>query len=749
MATFQLVSLGYEVKRVCIFDGLIRKLKIISKMIIILVYSFVATRALILKSTKPGYASLDPSTFFLMIFALIPIICFSLSLLRCQKDWVLAKRFKTLKRDEEFLHLFHILLALIQVREDPDGFIRLNGFLRVNSQDYAIEDKDQEEDQTSTEEVPNLRTRWEMILQSSERESADPFDLNFEQKEERRYLEFLEYLAGESLKRVPGSARLRLFLASFLYHKLNKRWRAVYLLKELKNIKTTLRERLTAGRLMTKIEREITLEKGRELKEGQVSCESILNFENSFDKFISILEKGTEMNLEMWRELSNKAPDSKKIMVLGKQVLVIDKTIRANYKQVESFDLQKSQLLLIYGGYLRDVIHDEQASIEVLERATRILKYHKFVKNIKEGGTHRLIEIIQKSSNVCIIQVSAEARNFGEIVRVSRSIVDNLGYQPKEIIQENISILMPKFLGEHHNTLMRRYFETEGDGIVGTKRVVMAKNKKGYLIEMNLDLRVISNITKGLKLVGVIHPVDQAPIEMIDDLTSTTFSPRKSLLSRSRKEHFEDQLTSQIHKIQYVYETGEIIGVSESCYHHFGLKSNLFNQERADFGPTNIEDVISGISFPSNLQGLESENGMTLEINTLGLEQKLYLAEHYEQGNEIQVRESLSSNQGSENDRSLEPESIPSSSETNSMSQAQIFETDSEFKEISKLTKARIKAKIAKRVTVSHTQNLSLVDLHIEEIVEEEVESFENECSLMRESIQTIEEAVRKGFSNL
>jgi PAS domain S-box-containing protein len=67
-----------------------------------------------------------------------------------------------------------------------------------------------------------------------------------------------------------------------------------------------------------------------------------------------------------------------------------------------------------------------------------------------------------ENTNTCIVTISGNYSNIGIINNTNNEILRMLGYSPSEIIDQNVSRIMPKIYGEMHDNFLRRFLE-EGD----------------------------------------------------------------------------------------------------------------------------------------------------------------------------------------------------------------------------------------------------------------------------------------------
>ena len=79
-----------------------------------------------------------------------------------------------------------------------------------------------------------------------------------------------------------------------------------------------------------------------------------------------------------------------------------------------------------------------------------------------------------ENSSTCIIIISGNANSLGQIINCNREVISVLGYSKYEIIGGNVTRLMPKAYGEHHEEFMKNYLNTNRPKVIGIERKVMA-----------------------------------------------------------------------------------------------------------------------------------------------------------------------------------------------------------------------------------------------------------------------------------
>mgnify|MGYP006275576231 CR=1 FL=1 len=98
------------------------------------------------------------------------------------------------------------------------------------------------------------------------------------------------------------------------------------------------------------------------------------------------------------------------------------------------------------------------------------------------------LEPAQKIQN--ILDITADAmitiNQHGIIQSYSDNSQNLFGYQPDDVVGENIRILMPESVGKKHDTYLKNYLETGQANIIGKGRELTARHKDGYDIPIYL-----------------------------------------------------------------------------------------------------------------------------------------------------------------------------------------------------------------------------------------------------------------------
>lgn len=99
--------------------------------------------------------------------------------------------------------------------------------------------------------------------------------------------------------------------------------------------------------------------------------------------------------------------------------------------------------------------------------------------------------------------------HLGVIQRFNRSAQQIFGYSETEVLQQNVSILMPEPTRTQHDRHISRYLETGKAAIIGQGRIERGQRKSGEIFPMRLSVGE-SKQADTVHFVGIVHDLSQA-----------------------------------------------------------------------------------------------------------------------------------------------------------------------------------------------------------------------------------------------
>ncbi|KAL4459259.1 hypothetical protein ABPG73_001296 [Tetrahymena malaccensis] len=523
------------------------------------------------------------------MFITLPFICVVYQMILVKRNnSYMTKQIKNFKKDLEIENYINILLNLIESRDQAYPSIQLEGVLK-----YHIKYCNKAADQCF------CRTFSQMKEDDDEEGNLNAQTLNYgesNQKTKNWYL-FLRSIVADAIDRFPKSAKLHLLHAYILQGKLQNKFKSLFALMFACECKPNFQEEFSIYRYKHIIEEEMVENDIRTQESKGIEVNSIVNFQNKFVIFLNSIEKSVMLHLEFWSKLLEDTPDIQKILSLGSKITNTVDQVTDLYNQLQEINQNHIKCLEIYGNFLKEIVHDDQEGTKVIEKAEYVSKSNQANKQFVDSDKIKYGE----NSNTCIITVSGNLNSVGTISNTNNETMRLLGFKKNEIIDQNVSRIMPKVVGDMHDKFMRRFFDTSQSNLIGHERFVFCLHKKGYLIPCTIMIKVLPNLDNGIQIVGFLKEVENHS-------------------QKGQYEHDED-----IHYLIFREDSYQIQGISESCYTNFGIPASLMYGNTSNAPEFTIDSIIPGIVDPKNADELKSVHGVILTIDTTYVQQNFLI----------------------------------------------------------------------------------------------------------------------------
>ena len=110
--------------------------------------------------------------------------------------------------------------------------------------------------------------------------------------------------------------------------------------------------------------------------------------------------------------------------------------------------------------------------------------------------------------NPCIVIASGDKQSIGVILDMNIEASLTLELTRQELIGANLTTFIPKVYANHHNYWMNRYFDNNRETIINTQRRVYAMNRRGFIIPCDLLVKIIPDLSDGIKIVGMFAKIN-------------------------------------------------------------------------------------------------------------------------------------------------------------------------------------------------------------------------------------------------
>ncbi|KAL4450352.1 hypothetical protein ABPG74_009058 [Tetrahymena malaccensis] len=481
------------------------------------------------------------------------LICFPMfwnvyrNIVHHRKSYFIQLSIKDFKKDEDVEVYVNVLIDLIESRENAESRIKLEGILKYHSKSCPKDTcycRQLLHDETKDEESQILSKKW---------------------------YQFVRSILEDSLEKFVKSSRLHLLHAYIQHEKLKNKFKALFELMIAREHKPNIQEEFSIFRFANQIEDEI---KDSDEKTGDtrnVDVNKIVLFQKRFIEFQEIIDRSVQLHLDFWRELLEENPEIQKIESMGSKItstveqvnlylqnlsiiLIFNYFVQVKDQFQKLRDIYSNHIkcLEIYGYFLKDIVNDDIEGEKILDN----VKYAKNSQSVNKQFVDQDRLKYGENSNTAILTVSGNYGQIGTVTNLNNELTRILGWSKADVIEQNISRIMPKVYADLHDKFMEHYLETSEGKVIGIERTVMCLNKDSFLVPCTLMIKVLPNLSEGIQIVGFLKDIEAA----------------NSILKTSSNDQDE-----KVHYMIYRTDNDSYVmqGVTQSCYNALGIPSSL------------------------------------------------------------------------------------------------------------------------------------------------------------------------------
>lgn len=152
--------------------------------------------------------------------------------------------------------------------------------------------------------------------------------------------------------------------------------------------------------------------------------------------------------------------------------------------------------------------YHRRKSLEAIEASTNnlLIKHLASESQLKS----RLIQANNKAKAVieAILDVVITIDDVGTILTVNQACEKMLQYSPRELLGQNVKVLMGTEDADRHDHYLSEYQRTGKTNIIGTGRLIKVKRKDGSFVQAHLSVTDVS-LESGTEYVGIITDISE------------------------------------------------------------------------------------------------------------------------------------------------------------------------------------------------------------------------------------------------
>lgn len=202
----------------------------------------------------------------------------------------------------------------------------------------------------------------------------------------------------------------------------------------------------------------------------------------------------------------------------------------------------------------------------------------------KEQDATKYLATIIDNLNDVIVTVSED----GTVLTANSKLRDVFGYEPDELIGQNVACLMPNPYGNLHQQYIESYLKTGNAKIIGVGRELPAMKKNQQVFPIELALTEVSQDNKRI-FIGIIKDITERKNAEDKIYRLAYFNPLTNLPNAFS---FEEQLVKHIDKVRLV--NGKLL-LMKMDIDHFSKINLTHGRKAGDYAISLIADRLRAI----------------------------------------------------------------------------------------------------------------------------------------------------------
>ncbi|KAJ3017327.1 UNVERIFIED_CONTAM: hypothetical protein HDU68_011747 [Siphonaria sp. JEL0065] len=254
-------------------------------------------------------------------------------------------------------------------------------------------------------------------------------------------------------------------------------------------------------------------------------------------KFAKLNErKATIAGVQFWSELMKRSPSFHKLQSHGAAISTAISLAQIHFTTLLKLSPDSPTVYRMYGRFLINALNDKKSGQDLLDHADEIEEEAERENGAEDdddgnsdegncsdfGGSgmslsdeplslkkEKAVNINLFSEDNCVITISGERHNIGQILSMNAKANKLFGYKKGETIGRNITVIIPSPFAEGHDAYLHKYLDSGFAKIIDRSRQVLGLHKNGHLIPMILCVKHAVDAMGKQSFIGVIKPAKE------------------------------------------------------------------------------------------------------------------------------------------------------------------------------------------------------------------------------------------------
>lgn len=269
-----------------------------------------------------------------------------------------------------------------------------------------------------------------------------------------------------------------------------------------------------------------------------VSMLNVLKYDQTFADLKKAILSAMEVKKKIWNCFKNQVVIAEDVLSFSKEYLHFQKQAINywNLLNLESDNNPDSMVTNFYSRFMRDICNDKVTADKILESKfnPRMMSF-----NITND---ELFNNRYKTDTGVVIVDNKDLSNPGIINYVNDTLSDFLDFKKKELLGNNIDIMIPNIIANVHSQLVKNYYLKGKSNFLGkTTSSLCVKNKQKYLIPVHFLTTTLPSFSNSVEGIALIRKKQQVEEIIICDYNGVIDSLTEDISNKLKLEYYKIQ----------------------------------------------------------------------------------------------------------------------------------------------------------------------------------------------------------------
>ena len=202
---------------------------------------------------------------------------------------------------------------------------------------------------------------------------------------------------------------------------------------------------------------------------------------------------------EFLEELLPEIPSPQKLRELLWQTINLLQIVEGNFPKLKSENSSNYKLLYTYFLFFVYILNEDEQSALLIQRLSKLKNSLDTLGVKKNWINHKFGE---NSTSMVVVATSLDASSL-TITHLFDNYKEFIGLEKEDIVGKLVNLLMPNDISAFHNVFIEKFFQSGQGKLINTPNIFPVLHKDKYFIPLEFLIRVIPDLSEGLRFVCI------------------------------------------------------------------------------------------------------------------------------------------------------------------------------------------------------------------------------------------------------